>query len=481
MPDRPVERPALWERDAVDLAALVRSGEVRALDLLELHLGRIAEHDPELNAMAHLDAAGARAQAAAVDARVEAGDDPGPFAGVPIAVKELTAVGGMPDTGASVIYKDRTAVADCAEVARLRAAGAVIVGLTTSPEFGAVSFTNTPLHGVTRNPWDPSRTPGGSSGGSAAAVASGMLPACTGSDGGGSIRIPSSYSGLLGMKATFGRIGAGPGAPFDSSLTSVHGPVVRSVRDAARYLDVTSGPTPADPVSLAAPGVSFEQVVVGGAGAAALRGKRAAWSSSLGYARVDPEVERVSRDAALLLVERAGWELVDLDVRLPRPGAAWGLLSALNMAAFHMDDAAGRYDELSPVVRLGFESLDRLDAAGLGKAVRRRQELLDAAAAVWEHLDFLLTPTTPTTALPAEGVLFGEVDGEQVNLMLLSAAFTAPFNMTGQPACSIPAGFVDGLPVGVQVVGRRHEDARILAAAALLEEARPWPRLAPGY
>ncbi len=475
------EPAALWERDAVDLAAAVRSGEVRAADLLELHLHRIDEHDPKLNAMAHLDVDGARRQAEAVDARVEAGDDPGPLAGVPMGVKELTAVGGMPDTGASKIYEGRTAAADCAEVARLRAAGAVIVGLTTAPEFGAVSFTNTPLHGVTRNPWDPSRTPGGSSGGSAAAVASGMLPACTGSDGGGSIRIPASYSGLLGMKATFGRIGAGPGAPFDSSLTSVHGPMVRSVRDAARYLDVTAGPTATDPLSLAAPSVSYEQVVASGAGAGALRRKRVAWSSSLGYARVDPDVERVSRDAALVLVERAGWELVDVDVRLPRPGSAWGLLSALNMAAFHADDAQGRFDELTPVVRLGFEALGRLDAAGLGKAVRRRQELLDATAAAWEHFDFLLTPTTPTTAIVAEGALFGEVAGEQVNLMLLSAAFTAPFNMTGQPACSVPAGFVDGLPVGVQVVGRRHEDALVLSAAALLEEARPWPRLAAGY
>lgn len=473
--------PELWERDAVALAAAVRSGEVRASDLLEVFLGRIAEHDPELNAVAHLDAEGARRQAATVDARVSAGDDPGPFAGVPMGVKELTAVGGMPDTGASLIYRDRIAPADCAEVARLRDAGAVIVGLTTSPEFGAVSFTDTPLHGVTRNPWDPSRTPGGSSGGSAAAVASGMLPACTGSDGGGSIRIPSSYSGLLGMKASFGRIGAGPGTPFDASLTSVHGPIVRSVRDAARYLDVAAGPTATDPVALAAPGVSYEQVVAGGAGVAALRGKRVAWSASLGYARVDPEVERVARAAAEVLVERAGWEPVDVEVVLPRPGSAWGLLSAMNMAAFHLDAAQGRFDELTPVVRLGFEALDRLDAAGIGRAVRRRQELLDAAAAAWEHFDYLLTPTTPTTAIPAEGVLMGEVAGEQVNLMLLSAAFTAPFNMTGQPACSIPAGHVDGLPVGLQVVGRRHDDARVLAAASLLEDARPWPRLAPGY
>ena len=186
-----------------------------------------------------------------------AGEDPGPWAGVPMGVKELVAVAGWPDTHASLLYRDEIATRDDdTEAARLRAAGAVLVGLTTSPEFGSTNWTRSYLHGVTRNPWNPERTPGGSSGGSAAAVASGMMPICTGSDGGGSIRIPSSYSGLFGFKVSFGRVGD-VGA-FDNALMAVPGPMCRTVRDAARYVDAVAGPTDADPTSLPRPSRSYE-------------------------------------------------------------------------------------------------------------------------------------------------------------------------------------------------------------------------------
>ena len=198
-------------RDAWELADEVRAGTRTAVELLDAHLAVIDSHNPALNAVWFLDRVRARADAASIDARVRAGEDPGPLAGVPMGVKELAQVAGWPDTHASLAYQDAIAAADCTEVARLRAAGAVLVGLTTASEFGAVSFTNTPIHGVTRNPWNPACTPGGSSGGSAAAVAAGLFPACTGSDGGGSIRIPASYCGLPGMKSTYGRTGAGPG------------------------------------------------------------------------------------------------------------------------------------------------------------------------------------------------------------------------------------------------------------------------------
>lgn len=470
----------LWERDAWALADAVRTGEIRARDVVEAHLDRIAARNHELNAIIDLDDAGARRQADEIDRRVAAGDDPGPWAGVPMGVKELAQAEGFPDTHASLLHQGKVAVADAHEVARLRHNGAVIVGLTTSPEFGSVSFTNTPLHGITRNPWDPTRTPGGSSGGSAAAVAAGLLPACTGSDGGGSIRIPAAYSGLFGWKCTFGRIGAGP-APFDGSLNSVHGPIVRSVRDAARYIDATAGPSLTDPTSLPKPLVPYEQQLTSGAAVAALRGKRAAWSSTVGYGVVDPQVEAVAREAAEVLVLRAGLELVDIDVSLPAPGRSWGLQSSLDLAAWNLDAARENWDALTPVVRAGLTVIDGLRPDGLLKAIRRRHELLLASAAVFEQVDLLLTPTTATPALPAEGVFATEVAGREVNLFLASAAFTAPFNMTGQPAASIPAGLVDGLPVGLQVVARRLEDELPMAAGAVLEEARPWPKLAPGW
>jgi Asp-tRNA(Asn)/Glu-tRNA(Gln) amidotransferase A subunit family amidase len=470
----------IWERDAWMLADAVRAGELRARDVLDAHLERIEAHNPALNAVCVLDTDGARRQADDVDRRVASGDDPGPLAGVPMGVKELTQAAGFPDTHASLIHRDDVAAADHHEVARLRGAGAVVTGLTTSPEFGSVSFTNTPLHGITRNPWNVERTPGGSSGGSAAAVASGLLPACTGSDGGGSIRIPSAYSGLFGWKCTFGRIGAGPD-PFDGSLTSVHGPIVRSVRDAARYLDVTAGPTLTDPTSLPKPERAYEDLLTSGDAVAMLRGKRAAWSSTLGYGVVDTRVEAVVREAADVLVSRAGLELVDVDAHFPAPGRSWSIESMVDLAAWHLDAARDHWDELTPLMRAGLQMADQLRPDGLMKARRRRHEVLAASAAVFSRVDLLLTPTTATPALPAEGVFVTDVNGHPANLFLASAAFTAPFNMTGQPAASIPAGFVDGLPVGLQVVARRLEDELPLAAGAVLEEARPWPKLAPGW
>jgi Asp-tRNA(Asn)/Glu-tRNA(Gln) amidotransferase A subunit family amidase len=337
---------ALWKRDAWALADAVRAGEVRAAAVLDVHLDRIARLDPELNAVCFLDADAARTRAGAIDAAVARGEDPGPLAGVPIGVKELASVRGWPETHASVVYADAVATTDDTEVARLRAAGAVLTGLTTASEQGTVSFTNTPLHGITRNPWDPARTPGGSSGGSAAAVAAGLFPVCTGGDGGGSIRIPASYCGLFGMKSTFGLVGSGPGA-FDMSLNSVRGPMARSVRDAARYLDVVAGPTPTDPTSLPRPAVSFETEIVSGAAQERLRGLRAAFVDSVGFAGARSDVATVARDAASALVDAAGFELVEVEIELPKPGASWGVLSSINDMAWHLDAVRDHLDELT--------------------------------------------------------------------------------------------------------------------------------------
>ncbi|MGH9026246.1 MAG: amidase [Acidimicrobiia bacterium] len=468
----------LFERDAWELADDVRARRLSARELLDVHLERIDELNPTINAMCYRDDHAARAAADAVDARVAGGEDPGLLAGLPFGVKELMPVAGWPHSEASLLYADRVATTDAHEVTRVRAAGAVLVGSTTASEFGAVSYTNTPLHGVTRNPWNTERTPGGSSGGSAAAVAAGMLPIASGSDGGGSIRIPSSYSGLFGWKPTFGRVGAGPG-PFDTTLQSVHGSMVRCVRDAARYVDVAGGATPEDPTSLPLPAVPYEEQVVSGQAREGLRGLRAAWSSTLGYAVTDPRVEKLAYEAALALAEDAGLELVDIAVDLPRPGVTWGLMGALDLAAFNLDAARDRLDLLTEVPRSGLEVVMHLRTEGLLKAIRRRHELFAAVGRVFDQVDVLLTPTTPVPAFEAEGTLVGEIAGKRVNLFHLSAPFTALFNITGQPAASIPVGTVDGLPVALQVVARRHEDHHCLGAGALVEQERPWPKLAP--
>ncbi len=471
----------LWELDGWQLADGVRRGEISSADALDESLARIAARNDELNCVCFLDEEGARARAAEIDAAVARGEDPGLFAGVPVGVKELAQAQGFPDTHASVVYRDDVAPEDCPEVAGLRAAGAVITGLTTAPEFGIPSYTASPLHGITRNPWNPERTPGGSSGGSAAAVSAGLFAVCTGSDGGGSIRIPSAYTGLPGMKPTFGRIAhGGMHDPFDTGLTSVSGPMVRSVRDAARYLDATSGPHVADPTSLPKP-APYEPLVADVDRARdLLRGRRVAWSSTLGYAETDTAVEASTHDLAMALVEAAELELIDVPMQFPRPGRAWGLLGAGNMAAWKLDRCREQLDDLDFLARTSVEGLPNLRARHLGAAVRRRQEILCASAEVFEQVDLLLVPTTPTTAYQAEGTLTGDLNGREVDLLYLSAPFTAPFNMTGQPGMSIPATPVGGMPCGLQIVARRHEDELCLAAGAVLEAVRPWPKFAPG-
>lgn len=467
----------LYEHTAIELADAIRRGELRSTDVVEHFLARIERLDPELNAMCDLDADGARAQAAEIDRRVAAGEDPGVFAGVPIGVKELAAAKGMSNTHGSLLYAGERADHDCVEVARLRAAGAVIVGKTTSPEFGSVNWTRTHVHGTTGNAWDPTRTPGGSSGGSAAAVAAGMLPICSGSDGGGSIRIPSSYSGLFGYKMTFGLSGSGPEA-FDNSLTAVPGPMCRTVLDAARYADVITGPTNSDPTSLPKP-PSFEAALRTDAPIAALRGMRVAWSSTLGHAVCDPEVEAITRAAAERLIAYVGAELVDLDVQLPNPARSWSILSSLAMAADHLERAEGRFDELTPVVRAGIEFSARIRPADVMRALNRRGELVLAIGEVFDQVDYLLTPTVATTAFVASGPPPSVIGGHETGGMG-SVPFTAPFNISGQPGVSIPCELAsDGLPVGLQVVGRRHDDLGVLAWGLAAERSAPWPRLAP--
>ena len=467
----------LWECDAWELADSVRSGDQSSAELLEVFAARVERFDPALNAFCHLDIDTARARAAEIDAAVARGEDPGPWAGVPMGVKELAQVEGWPDTHASQLYADAVASHDGTEIARLRAAGAVFVGLTTAPEFGSTNWTRSSLHGTTRNPWNPERTPGGSSGGSAAAVAVGMMPICTGGDGGGSIRIPSSYSGLFGFKVSFGRIGSA--GPFDNSLTSVPGPMCRSVLDAARYVDAIAGPTVIDPTSLPRPARSYEDVLRSGAAVESLRGKKAAWSSTLGYAVCDPEVEKLAHEAALALAADAGLELVDLPVMLPKPGRSWGILSSIDMVSQHGEAARDRLEDVTPVPRGGFSMVERLTPEQLLTALRRRDEVLAGVAAAFEEIDVLLTPTTATTAFAAEGPPPFEIGGQRVGGMG-SVPFTAPFNISGQPAVSIPAGLSnEGLPVGLQVVTRRHDEELVLACGLVAEEHRPWPKLAP--
>ncbi|MFP5255535.1 MAG: amidase [Acidimicrobiia bacterium] len=455
------------EETAIEIASAVRSGERRAVEVLEACLAEVSAGNEPLNAFVHLDERLAREAAEAVDAAVAAGDDPGPFAGVPIGVKDLEDCAGMPTSHGSLAFKGRAPVAaDSVHVARLRAAGAVPIGKTAAPEFGTLSFTKTKAWGITRNPWALDRTPGGSSGGTAAAVAAGLIPCGTASDGGGSTRIPAAFSGLVGMKPSHGRI---PHPGPSGSQTAVFGLLTTTVADSARHLDVTAGPDDRDRLSLPAPGLSYEAAIE----TLEVAGLRARWSLDLGFVEhVDPEVARVAEAAARRLGAAAGLAMDDEPVHLTDPVRAWLSSGAMDLwLSLEEDMWPGVAEDVTRYVRGVLEQTEGFPVSKYAKAVRRRERLTLDVAALFAEVDVLLTPTTAVPAFAAEGPPPGGA---------MATPFTMLANLCWNPSISVPAGLTaDGLPVGLQITARRHEDELPLRLARIWEQTAPWPRHAP--
>lgn len=460
---------APWQGDAVSLVEAFRSGDRSPGEELEATLAAIERSG--LNAISHLDAEGARERAAHADVSL-------PFGGVPVGIKELDNVAGWPATHASVPFKGEVAGATDTKVQRLADAGANFIGLTTASEFGGVNQTWTKLNGATRNPWNPDRTPGGSSGGSAAGVAGGLFTIASGGDGGGSIRIPAGFCGLFGLKATYGRIPHGPGSS-PGNLTAVHGCLSRSVRDTARWFDVSNGFDSRDPQSL--PRVEgWERDL--GTFADQLRGKRAAIVVDVGNAVVAPEIAELVQAAAEDLIRLAGLEQVDVAVNLPRVGAAWGVSGGVGLVKTLGDKWPDCADDLTPAMRNAVEvALEHYDVHAAAKVERRRAELNEAMAALFEQADFVFASTNPDVAFGADRsapTTFGGLDAKPIN----HGALTIPSNIYGNPAVSIPIGTSsEGLPVGLQVLAAHHREQWLLDLALVAERERPWPLVAPGH
>ena len=455
-----------WQGDACSLVDEFRSGRRSPTEELTAVLDAIEASD--LNAICHVDRVAAEHAARTADVHL-------PFGGLPIGVKELDAVEGWPDTHASVPLRHQVAQHTTMQVQRLRAAGAVTVAQTTSSEFGGVNLTRTVLHGATLNPWDHTRTPGGSSGGAAAAVAGGVLPLATASDGGGSIRIPAGFCGLVGLKATFGRIPLGPHHQY-GNLTVVTGCVSRSVRDTARWFDVCNGHDARDPLSLAR--VEGWEAGLGTLGEA-LRGARVVFAPNWGNAVVSPVMWELLEEAGAHLVQRCGMQRVEADTSLPRMGAAWSLSGNIEIEAQLADQWPACANDLTPEIRFGMEqAAGKYDSAARAKIERRRVELNDAMARIFNDVDFVITATNPDIAFGANGPLpgvFGGIEAGAGN----NGRLTFAANLHGNPAISIPAGSVDGLPIGLQVVGRHFTEPLLLELALTMERTRPWPLVAP--
>jgi len=459
---------AIQYTSAVELAKLIRSKDASPLEVMEQTITNIETFNPALNAFVSLRIEEAMDEAKAMTERIASGEDPGPLAGVPIGVKDLEDVEGMVTSFGSIPYKDNVAPIDSIQVARLKASGAIVVGKTNTPEFGFTAFTKNRLFGVTRNPWDTERTPGGSSGGSAAAVAGGMVPLATGSDAGGSVRIPASYSGCFGLKPSFGRIPFGPASLLQMNQLWNLGPLTRTVSDAALYLDCVSGYHPADPESLPHSHQSFMRSLE-----KTPTGLNIAFSPDLGFAPVQKEVA-AQIEKAVQSFEEMGHRVELWKERFPEVGAAWNNLIMRDLyGQLHAAIAKNRKEMGRPLVET-LEQARHLSIEDRVEAQKTKTELNRLLWELFDRFDILVTPTTPTVAFAAKGPPPSEIDGHPIPL-LGSVAFTYPFNISGHPAASVRAGITENqLPVGLQIIGPRHRDDLVLQMAYAYEQARPW-------
>jgi len=457
-----------------DLARRVRAKEVSARELAGEALARIEALNPTINAFVAVDGERALEQAAAIDQIVATGGDPGPLAGVPIGVKDNEDAAGYRTTHGSALLADAPpAVSDSVHVARLRAAGCVVVGKTNLPEFAWSANTTNDLFGPTRNPWAPDHGAGGSSGGTAAALASGMVPQATGSDGGGSIRIPAACCGLSAMKPSLGRVpGGGAEGPGWLDL-STKGPMARTMADVVRALDVVVGPEPTDLRSLPRPEASWPAVLDDPHVPA-----RVAWAPTLGYATVDTEV-LAACERAVSVLESLGADVVEVDpVFDADPVGDWlTMVGACLLRTLDPHRADPAWERVDPVLRAVVEAARSATAVDLVKVFDRCHAMNVALVALFHDARLLVTPTTAAPAPPLELGGAGLVNGEPtVNWV----SFTYPFNMTRSPAATVCCGLsAAGLPVGVQLVGPPHADLVVLRSAAALEAAIGFDELAP--
>jgi amidase len=448
---------------ALEQARLVRDGEVTSRELVELYLERIERLDPGLNA--YVTVVADRALAAADTA------PPGPFGGVPLPIKDLVETAGIRTTFSSRAFADYVPDFDLELVRRLKGAGFVVIGKTNTPEFGITAVTESELNGLGRNPWNHERTPGGSSGGAAAAVAAGLAPIAQGSDGGGSIRIPASCCGVFGIKPTRGRVSPAPrGDPYGFSAG---GPLARTVADAAAFLDAIAGPAPGDPYIAPPPERPFLEEV--GVDPGRLR---------IGLALepphpvpVDEACVAAATDAAELL-EELGHEV--------EPGSLPQDEEALRMFAVVWATIPGLYPYadvslLEPLNAAFVAQAQEITSIDYVRAYAGLQLAGRAFAAACAHYDVVLTPTLAKPPVPVGWVREPEDPWEQYGRAATFTPFTPPVNVAGLPAASVPLSWTDGLPIGVQLIGRAADEATLIRLASQLEEARPWrDRLPPG-
>ncbi len=451
---------------AVQLAEMIRRKQVSPVEVTQAVLARIERLEPRINAFAHLAAEPAREAARQAEAALMRGGRIGRLHGVPVTIKDLAITKDMPTQSGSLIMQGNRPTEDAPMVTRLRDEGAIVLGKTTTSEFGWTGVSRSPLTGITHNPWKQGFNAGASSAGAGAAAAAGFGPLHQGSDGAGSIRMPAHFCGVFGLKPSFGRVPAYPVGTSD--FTTHNGPLTRTVGDAALMLSVMAGPHPLDHTTLEAGPADYAGRLAEG-----VRGRRIAYSPDLDHARVDPEIAA--------LVKAAAHRFADLGATVEEVSVPWGPAGRELVRLFwpaHLARFADRLPEWEARMDPGLVACVRQGmrvTLAQYQAARERKHAYIADIHRWfEDWDFLLTPSVSVAAFPA--AMLSPPDWPQHEWDWVQwAEFSYPFNMSWNPAASVPCGFTAaGLPVGLQVVGRRFDDLGVLQAAAAFEQAQPW-------
>lgn len=455
----------LWQLPATELRTQYQQRSLSPVEVTEAVLARIGAVDPALNAFVTVTGELAREQAKSAEQEYAAGEAR-TLSGIPISIKDLTMTKGIRTTRGSLLYQDWVPEEDAPFMDRVYASGAVVLGKTNTPEFGWKGETTNRVTGSSHNPWQHGRTPGGSSGGGAAAVAAGLGPLAQGSDGAGSIRIPCGFCGIYGLKPSWGLIAQ---YPSSGVIELAHlGPMTRTVRDAALFLNATVGHDPRDRNSWGG-GVDYLAALEN----TDLTGKRIAWTPDLGYAAVDPEVRRVA-EAAAKRFEVLGCTIEEANPGLGDPWEIVNTIWSAGMAANNRDNLAEVRDRIDQGRLKVVEAGMTLPAVELALAYLQRSSYYESWRRFMARYDYVLTPTLPCTAFPVGLDHPGEIAGKSTSYLSWTA-FTYPFNITGQPAATVPCGFsADGLPVGLQIVGRHRDDVGVLRASAAFETLAPW-------
>jgi aspartyl-tRNA(Asn)/glutamyl-tRNA(Gln) amidotransferase subunit A len=452
----------LHRLSACDLIVGYRAKEISPVEVARDVLARMDEVDGNLDAFCHRDDEMVLQSAEESENRWARGEPLGPVDGVPTSVKDVLRIKGWPTRlGSKTVDAKQPWDVDAPSVARMRESGAVFIGMTTTPEFGWKGVTDGPLHGSTRNPWNLRMTPGGSSGGAAAAIATGVGPLAFGTDGGGSVRIPAGFCGIVGLKPTFGRVAAWPPGLF-GTLSHI-GPMSRTVRDSALMLDVIGKPDSSDAWALPDDGTNYLEACEGG-----IEGLRIAYSPDLGYIRCDPEIAALV-DKAVEGLSSLGATVERIDLDIPKPEEAFRVIwYSAAATAIRAESKTRRRFLDHGLVKIAEEG-ERFSAVDLVEAERARGRYCGQIAALFERYDLMATPTLP---IPAFEVGLEVPQGWPHDRWFTWTPFTYPFNMTRQPALSVPCGFTEaGLPAGLQLIGPLQSDALVLRAGTAFQDA----------